>query len=151
MPDRDWPPLQRRIARTIRGAAYTFAATAGTLITIHPPGPVLRELGHGWAEGIGTLAALSGLVALVAVLRHNWHAEWVAAWGVAAAFGGYTVIDWGFVAAGDHHRAAEASALTVATLFILARCVDLWVFSLTVVALREARVKSWRRVAGQDS
>ena len=150
MPDRNWPPLQRRIARVLRAGVYAFAAAAGTLITLFPPDPVIDALGHGWAEGIGGLAGLSGLLALVAVLAHNWHLEWVGAWGAAAAFAGYTVIDWGFVAAGDYHRAAEASALTVATLLLLARCVDLWVFSMTVVALREARVKSWRRVAGQE-
>lgn len=139
MPDRDWPPLQRTLARVARAVMYTGAAVAGAMIVADAPGLLVRELGATWTVVLGVLAAVAGTAAVLAVATHRWMVEWVATWFVAAATGGYAALDWLLVANGHHGQVAQAAIVTTVTAACIARGVDLWIFSMQV-----GRVKRWR-------
>lgn len=142
MPDRDWPPMQRRLARIIRTAAYTAAALAGAEVLIGQPTD--NGVSIGWAVVMSALAFTSGSVAAVAAAAHRWQVEWVAVAFVTAAFYGYAVMEW------TVGHTATAAALAYGGGLSAARFVDLWVFSVTAVRVRRARVRTWRRVAGLE-
>lgn len=143
MPDRDWPPAQRRLARILRAAMYVFAVIAGAAVLAGPPvagGPVDPI----WAVGLSLTAVAAGTAAAIGVVVRSWHVEWVAAPLVATPFAGYAILE---AASGDP---AVGAALAVAGTACAARAVDLWVFSLTAGRIRQARVRKWRRVAGLE-
>ena len=138
MPDSDWPPLQRLIARFLRTLMYAFATVAAAGVIVHPPiGGV-----YPWAVTLAAAGTLSGAVAAVGSAAHRWHLEWAAAWVVGGAFAGYAILE---AVSGDRGTAA---ALAVGASGCWARAVDLWVFSLSARRSRGARVRLWRRTAG---
>jgi hypothetical protein len=141
-PDRDWPPMQRWLARLLRTLAYLLAAASAgaVLLTAHEP----VSAGSAWAAGLATAALLSGTGAAVAAALHNWHIEWVSAMFLATAFLVYGIIE------GLAGNTATAGALQANALLIFARCVDLWVFSLSARAARRRRVTLWRQVAARE-
>jgi hypothetical protein len=149
MPDRDWPPIQRRIARGLRVGAFVFVAIAGAAVLRWKPSAVTEAATTTGLGVLGILAIVSGLVGAVAVALHLWHVEWVAVWFMAAAFGGYTALDWALVISGELGQLAESAALTVAVGLLLARGVDLWVFSLDASQAKRARVRAWRRTLAE--
>lgn len=150
MPDRDWPPLPRRIARTLRSAAYGFSALAGLGVLVVKPGVVVSQATGLWVGIMGTVALVCGLIAFVGAAAHWWQVEWVALWPVGAAFSGYAVLDWIRAGSGEFAALAEAALLTVAASLVFARGLDLLVFSLQVREAREARIRSWRRTATKE-
>lgn len=141
MPDRDWPPVQRRLARTLRTLMYTAAVGAGAAVVGNPP-PVTGDVHPVWALALSIVAVAAGSVAATGAAWHRWQVEWVASWFVATAFLGYA-----FMEAHPGRDYATAAALTVAGLGCAARSVDLWVFSLSASRARSARVRRWKRVA----
>lgn len=141
MPDRDWPPLQRRLARVLRTGMYTAAAVAGAAIVANPP-PLAGDVHPVWAVSLSLVAVVMGSVAAVGSAFHRWQVEWVACWFVATAFLGYAIME-----AHPSRDYATAFALAAAGLACAARAVDLWVFSLNASRARIARVRAWKRVA----
>lgn len=138
--DRDWPPTQRHLARTLRAIVYACAAGAGLAVAVLPPPSLSAELGTGWATSLGALAFVAGLTALVASITWLWQVEWLAVVQAAGAFATYTVLQWFLVArTGDAGYAATALVLTAMTGALGGRAVDLWVFSLRTRHARESR------------
>jgi hypothetical protein len=150
MPDRDYPPLQRRIAQTLRALAYLLAVVAGSGVLLFRPGAVNDTLSNGLVISLGAMALLAGVAALIGAALHQWQIEWVAAAPLGAAFGGYALLDLYWVTQGSWGSLAQGAALGLCSCLILARGVDLWVFSLTARAIRARRVALWRRVAELD-
>lgn len=149
MPDRDWPRLQRRLARTLRAVVYLFAAAAAMGVQLWQPDTIVAAIGIPGLRVMAIVGALSGLAALTGTLAHRWRVEWVATWFVAAAFSAYTAIDWSMVILGHPGRAPGAAVLTALTAAVGARGIDLWVFHLETSHARRDRVRLWRRVADQ--
>lgn len=140
MPDSDWPPLQRRLARTARGVMYGCAATAGAAVMMWPPATLTRQLGPVWVYALGAIALVAGATALAAVAAHRWHLEWVAVWQIAGAYIVYTGLEWALVTTAWPHRGiGTAMILTALVACLVGRALDLWVFSLTVGQARTAR------------
>lgn len=137
MPDQDWPPTQRRLARTLGALAYAAAALAGLAVAVFPPRTL--ELGPGWVHGLGALALVSGSTAALAVARHLWQLEWVAVCQLATAYSVYAVLEWILVARHGLPRAATAVLLVVVASLLWRRAVELWVFSLDAARARTAR------------
>lgn len=140
MPDRDWPPTQRRLARLLRTVAYTLAAAAGAAVLLDPPR--VAEAHPAWALVLAWMATGPGVVAATGAAIHRWKVEWVAVWFVATAYLGYGILAG---VAGDEGLAA---ALQLSAVLLSTRGVDLWVFSLQLSRARTARVRAWRREAG---
>lgn len=140
MPDRDWPPVQRRLARILRAIVYACAAGAGLAVATLPPPSLSAELGTGWATSLGALAFVAGVTAFAASIAYLWQIEWLAAVQTAGAFATYTVLQWLLVArTGDGGYAAAALLLTAMTAALGGRAVDLWVFSVRTRHARESR------------
>ena len=144
MPDRDWPPLHRRLARFLGALAYGCVATSGTGVLVDPPEWTSRAA-LVTVTALSLLALASGVLAALAVTLHNWHAEFVAVWFLAAATAGFAVIVW---AGGSSF--AGAALLTSIPLFCLLRGVQLWVFSLDARFARRQRISLWRRTASTE-
>lgn len=138
MPDRDWPPMQRHLARGVRAAMYLTAATAGGAVIAWPPAVLTAQLGAWWVHALGALALAAGALAFVGALAWRWHLEWVAGCQLAGAYTVYTALQWIVVARQGGGHLATALLLTALTAAILARAVDLWVFSLTATRGRAA-------------
>ena len=140
MPDSDWPPAQRRLARGLRAVVYACAAAAGLAVALVPPASLTDELGQLWSHGLGTLALVAGATAFVASLTFAWQIEWIAVGQAAIAFGTYTVLQWLLVAhTGDAGYASAALLLAAMTAALTSRTVDLWVFSKRTRHARESR------------
>lgn len=139
MPDSNWPPRQRLAGRAALGAAYGLGGAAGLSALREPRHVVEDALGTSLGYGLASLALVGGAIAVIAVVAHKWHAEFVAVWFVAAAYGGYAVL--------EYERASPAAALALGALAsILAwRGISLWVFSLEANRIKRAR----RRAGGE--
>lgn len=149
-PDSDWPPLQRAIAQTLRALAYLLAMVAGAGVLMFRPSAVTNQLSSGLVLALGIMSLTAGAAALLAAVRSWWHLELVAVGPVGAAFAGYAALDLYWVTQGHWGSLAQGAALGVAASLVLARGVDLWVFSLDASAVRRQRVRLWRRVAELD-
>lgn len=140
MPDSDWPPAQRRLARILRAIVYACAAGAGLAVALNPPPTLTEELGAVWAHGLGVLALVSGVTALAASVAYRWQVEWIAVCQAAGAYATYTFLQTLLVArTGDPGYAAAALLLAAMTGALTGRAVDLWVFSLRTRHARESR------------
>lgn len=139
MPDLDWPPLQRLLGRAVRTLAYAMSAAAGAWVISHPPYAVSAQSGSAGPVLLGMVTVMAGVAAMLAVLAHRWHVEWVAVWFLGGTFGSYAVLEWGLVISGQIARGATAAAVSVIALLLVARAVELWVFSLEVDMGRRQR------------
>lgn len=144
MPDRNWPPLHRHLGRVVGVAAYGCVAGTGAAVLLSPP---------EWASvaamvtvlGLAGLALVSGATSAAAVALHNWHAEFVAVWFLAAATGGFAAVVWA-----ANSSTAGSLLLTSIPLFCVLRGIQLWAFSYEARVARGRRVHLWRRSASRE-
>lgn len=138
VPDSNWPPAQRTAGRTALGAAYLFAAAAGSAVLFAPAHVVEERLGTVLGYGLAALAFGSGVVAALAVLLHRWPWEWVACSFVAGAFAGYALLEF------DPADPAISAALGALSAMFAWRWLSLWVFSLQLNRMRRTRATDRR-------
>lgn len=139
MPERTWPPMQRRLARAVRAVAYTAAAGAGFAVLIVPGGLIADDLGVVWSYALGALALMASATALVGLASFRWRLEWVATSQAFVPFSVYTGLQWMMVYRHGEGELGVAFLLTFVSATLFARIVDLWIFSLSTEAAQTAR------------
>ena len=125
-----WPARQRDLERSLRVAAYGFAAIAGLSVLVASPALVRIGVPELVVSALGAMAAAGGTGGFVAVMADNWHVEWVSAALCAGALAAYASAALAFAALGNLGQLGVGAALACAASWFAARVVSLVVFSM---------------------
>jgi len=128
MPDTGLPRWARVIGRSLRVAAYLLTVVVAVGDTWWPSATIDGVVPAWQLQTTAVAMTVLGLLGAVGVLVHRWRVEWVCASVVAFLLAGRAGPVWASV---DDipSRLAAAAMMTLASIGLAARALDLWVFA----------------------
>ena len=115
------PAPQRRALQASIVAGWVCAVGSGVAAITLPYSVVLAEMGPVVAAIMGSVLALTSIIATVGVVLNRYRLEWVASWIAAAAFVPYSITIWSLTVTINAHWLTAAFISTVALAFFVSR------------------------------